>query len=98
VGWIADVMTRMRETGVTEFEAMPDAENRWVEDIAESVGPTLFHTVDSWYMNSNLPGKPRVFTAYFNGMHTYAEICEDVAANDYKGFEMRSKKLAEAPA
>ena len=98
VDWVADVMTHMRETGATEFEATTDAENKWVEDIAESVGPTLFHTVDSWYMNSNLPGKPRVFTAYFNGMNTYAEICEDVAAHDYRGFKMRSNELTEASA
>ncbi len=98
VGWIADVMTYMRENGATEFEAATDAENKWVEDIAETVKPTLFHTVDSWYMNSNLPGKPRVFTAYFNGMHTYAEICEEVAANGYKGFAIRSQSFAEASA
>lgn len=95
VDWIADVMSRMRETDAVEIEATEEAERQWVADIAAVADTTLFPTVDSWYMNTNLPGKPRVFTAYFNGMHTYAEICADVAANDYKGFEMRSREMAE---
>jgi cyclohexanone monooxygenase len=98
VDWIADVMTNMRETKATEFEASLDAEAQWVKEIAEVADTTLFPTVDSWYMNSNLPGKPRVFTAYFSGMHTYADICADVAKNGYRGFEIRSDEMAEAAA
>ena len=39
-----------------------------------------------------------MFTAYFNGMNTYAGICEDVAEGGYKGFELRSRELAKANA
>lgn len=98
VGWITDAMTRMRDTNAIEIEASPDAESQWVKDIAEAADATLFPTVDSWYMNNNVPGKPRVFTAYFNGMPAYAEICADVAKNGYKGFEIRSNELADAAA
>jgi cation diffusion facilitator CzcD-associated flavoprotein CzcO len=94
VDWIAGVMVHMRETSASEFEATVDAETRWVEDIATTANQTLFPTVDSWYMNSNLPGKPRVFTAYFNGMHTYAEVCADVTRNDYRGFDIRHREMA----
>ena len=96
VDWIADVMERMRDTNTIEIEATPDAETQWVQDIAEAADKTLFPTVDSWYMNSNVPGKPRVFTAYFNGMNTYAEICADVAKSGYRGFELRSRELTDA--
>ena len=98
VEWVADVMTRMRETNAVEIEATSDAETKWVEDIAETVEQTLFPTVESWYMNNNIPGKPRVFTAYFSGMHTYTDVCADVARSGYKGFEIRSRKMAEATA
>ena len=98
VDWIANLMKRMRDTNANEVEALPEAETAWVKNIVESADKTLFPTVDSWYMNSNLPNKPRVFTAYFNGMNTYAEICEDVARNGYKGFELRSHETAEAAA
>ena len=94
VEWIAGAMDRMRELNVGEIEASSEAEFEWVEKIVEAADKTLFPTVDSWYMNSNLPGKPRVFTAYFNGMNTYAEICEDVAKGGYTGFELRSREMA----
>ncbi len=94
VDWITDLMVHMRETGASEVEATSDAESRWVQDIAEVADTTLLTTVDSWYMNTNLPGKPRVFTAYFSGMDTYADVCADVAKNDYKGFEIRSHEMA----
>ncbi len=98
VGWIADVMSRMRETNAVEIEATEEAETQWVKDIAEVADTTLMTTVDSWYMGSNMPGKPRVFSAYFSGMHTYADVCADVAKSDYKGFEIRSEELAQATA
>ena len=98
VDWIAGAIEHMRETNAIEIEASPEAETEWVEKIVEAADKTLFPTVDSWYMNSNLPGKPRVFTAYFNGMNTYAGICEDVAQSGYNGFELRSSELAEATA
>ncbi len=98
VNWIADVMTRMRETNAVEIEATEDAEAQWVQDITDVANTTLMTTVDSWYMNTNIPGKPRVFSAYFSGMHTYADVCADVAANGYKGFEIRSREMADADA
>ena len=97
VEWIAGVINRMRETNAVEIEASPEAETEWVDQIVEAADKTLFPTVDSWYMNSNLPGKPRVFTAYFNGMNTYAEICEEVARNGYNGFELRNREMAAVP-
>ena len=96
VDWITDAIKKMRETGADEFEASESAELQWVQDITDVAGQTLLTTVDSWYMNTNLPGKPRVFTAYLAGMQTYAEICADVAKNGYPGFEMRSQELADA--
>ncbi len=44
----------------------------------------------SWYMGANIPGKPRVFLPYVGGLHTYTRICEDVAANGYRGFHLRA--------
>lgn len=98
VDWITDLIVRMRDTGATEVEAAIDAEQQWVQSIVEEADKTLFPTVDSWYMNSNLPDKPRVFTAYFSGMHTYAEICKNIAGDGYPGLELRSRELADAAA
>ena len=96
VDWIADAMAHMRDIGAIEFEATPEAENEWVREIAEVADTTLMTEADSWYMNANVPGKPRVFTAYFSGMQTYAEVCAEVARDGYKGFELRTPELVEA--
>jgi hypothetical protein len=40
----------------------------------------------SWYLGANVPGKPRVFMPYAAGVAIYRAICEDVVANDYRGF------------
>ncbi len=98
VDWIVDVIKRMRDTDATEIEASEEAETQWVQDITDVANTTLMTTVDSWYMNTNLPGKPRVFSAYFCGMNTYSEICADIASNGYRGFEIRSRELADASA
>jgi len=96
VDWIAGVLEHMRAAGATEFEASAEAETQWVQDIIDAADQTLYPTVDSWYMNSNLPGKPRVFTAYLNGMPSYTAVCDEVANSGYKGFALRSPALAEA--
>ena len=56
--------------------------------VAEVAGRTLFPTCNSWYLGANIPGKPRVFMPYV-GCPPYREICERVAAEGYRGFELR---------
>jgi hypothetical protein len=43
----------------------------------------------SWYLGANIPGKPRVFMPYAGGMAYYANICAEVAKENYKGFVVR---------
>ena len=47
---------------------------------------TLFPQANSWYMGSNVPGKPRVLLPYLGGFGVYAEQCDKIAASDYEGF------------
>ena len=55
----------------------------------EEVGnTTLYPTADSWYMGSNVPGKPRVFMAYIGGVGVYRQLCDEVAAKGYEGFAL----------
>ena len=41
-------------------------------------------------MGANVPGKARVFTPYLGGVGGYRETCENIAENDYEGFELIS--------
>jgi len=88
VDWVSDLIASMRERGVDEVEATGEAEDGWVEHVAEVGSQTLFPAADSWYMGSNVPGKARVFMAYIGGVGTYREQCDAIAAKGYEGFAL----------
>ncbi|SFK54241.1 flavin-containing monooxygenase [Geodermatophilus ruber] len=88
VDWVTDCITWMQEHGKTAIETTTEAEDAWVEHVAEVGAYTLYPTADSWYMGSNVPGKPRVFMAYIGGVGTYRQQCDQVAADGYRGFTL----------
>jgi cyclohexanone monooxygenase len=45
-------------------------------------------------MGANIPGKPRLFLPYVGGVDTYRYKCDEVAANGYEGFELKSDESA----
>ena len=89
VDWIAECIDFVRRQGSTLIEPNADAESRWCAHVKELADGTLFPQVDSWYMGANVPGKPRMFLPYIGGFGTYRQLCSDVAARDYEGFEVR---------
>jgi hypothetical protein len=46
----------------------------------------LWETADSWYVGSNVPGKPRVILAYVGGYGTYKARCTEEREQGYPGF------------
>jgi len=86
VDFIMDCLETMKIRGVEQIEASPEAEEQWVAHVNEVAAATLFPKGGSWYLGANVPGKPRVFMPYAAGVGPYRKICEDVAANDYRGF------------
>jgi cyclohexanone monooxygenase len=88
VDWIADCIAHLREHGRGCIEAMPAAEEAWVEHVNEIGNATLYPRANSWYTGANIPGKPRIFMPYIGGVGTYRQTCDQVAANDYEGFSM----------
>ena len=38
-------------------------------------------------MGANIPGKPRLFMPYIGGVGVYREICEEIVADNYRGFK-----------
>jgi cation diffusion facilitator CzcD-associated flavoprotein CzcO len=95
VDWITDCVAFLRERGVAAIEATAEAENAWVAHVEEAGNATLYPTADSWYMGSNVPGKPRIFMAYIGGVGVYRQLCDGVAAKGYEGFVLEG---ATAPA
>ena len=88
VDWIADCVAFMRERNLAIIEATPDAEESWVTHVNAVAEMTLYPQANSWYMGANIPGKPRIFMPYIGGVGAYRRICDEIAANDYRGFAM----------
>ena len=86
VEWIAEAIAWLDAHGRTTIEATPEAEAQWVAHVAEVAHQTLYPLADSWYMGANVEGKPRVFLPYVGGFDAYVQACNDVVANDYRGF------------
>jgi len=90
VDWIADCIERMRKQGETRIEATEDAQDSWVEHVAEVSEQSLMAQANSWYVGANIPGKPRVVMPYAGGQPLYRERCAAVVDADYEGFEFRA--------
>ena len=39
-------------------------------------------------MGANIPGKPQVFMPYVGGFPNYVIRCNEVAANNFEGFQL----------
>ena len=87
VDLVTDTLLRMRSEGLSVVEPELAAENSWVEHVQEVANKTLFPRANSWYMGANIPGKPRLFLPYIGGVGVYREICEEIVADNYRGFK-----------
>jgi len=92
VDWIADCMIHMRDNDKAAIEATQDAEESWVHHNTEAGNATLYPLANSWYMGSNVPGKPRVLMPYIGGVGVYREECDAIVADGYRGFVMRDAR------
>ena len=87
VNWLGRCIAHMREQGMGRIEPTVAAEDAWVAHVNEVADTTLYPTCNSWYLGSNIPGKPRVFMPYL-GFPVYVQKCEEIAANGYEGFAL----------
>ena len=89
VGWISDCLVAMRDRGARRIEVDAGAQEEWVRHVNEVADETLFTKTRSWYMGSDIPGKPRVFMPYAGGLPRYMATCEKIATEGYTGFAIR---------
>lgn len=88
VDWVSDLLKTASERQVHRIEADPDAETNWVSHVNEVADSTLYPRANSWYVGANIPGKPRVFMPYVAGVGAYRKICDDIAADNYRGLKL----------
>ena len=85
VEWITDCFTWMRATSNASIEADSTAQADWVRHVNTVAGMTLYQSCSSWYLGTNVPGKPRVFMP-LPGFPAYVQRCTEVAQGGYRGF------------
>jgi cation diffusion facilitator CzcD-associated flavoprotein CzcO len=87
--WISNCIHYMHENNLTVCEPTREAEDQWINHHEETAAATLVTKTNSWYMGSNVEGKPRRLLSYIGGVGTYRQKCDEVAASNYAGFAMR---------
>lgn len=88
VEWVTDCMEYLDEHGFEYIEARAASVEAWLEHSNAIAEKTVYTDANSWYKGDNIPGKPTVFLPYPGGFDNYREKCEEVARNDYEGFEL----------
>ncbi|ELB89113.1 putative acetone monooxygenase, partial [Rhodococcus wratislaviensis IFP 2016] len=87
--WISAAIRHMREHDLTVIEPTREAEDAWVAHHDETAAANLISKTNSWYLGSNVPGKPRRVLSYTGGVGAYRQKAQEVADAGYKGFELR---------
>ena len=87
--WIIKAIRKIKDEDVKSINATKEAEERWRQLVADISKKTLFHTVDSWYMGANIPGKPREQLNFPGGIPMYEEECGKSLKN-WEGFEVHA--------
>ncbi len=96
VNWISDLIVYMRNNCLHCVEPTDSAQEEWFQFNNEIAPMTLFASpsCSSWYLGSNVDGKKRNFLPSVMGLNKYSEKCNDVANQNYVGFEfdLQSRK------
>jgi cyclohexanone monooxygenase len=92
VDWLTDAIARHRSAGVTTMEPTADAQEEWLDHVEEVSldTPYVAASCNSWYVGANIEGKKRVILPYTGGVGRYRQICDEVAADGYRGFALTS--------
>ncbi|WP_241560522.1 flavin-containing monooxygenase [Paenirhodobacter populi] len=87
--WISGLIGWMGAHGKTVVEPTAEAEEDWVRHHDETANANLISRTNSWYVGSNIPGKPRRVLSYTGGVGTYRAKCDEAAAQGYRGLATR---------
>ena len=87
--WIANAIRDLRADGGSTIEPTAEGEDAWVAHHEELASATIVPKTTSWYLGSNVPGKPRRLLSYIGGVGTYRQKCEEEAGAGYPAFTRR---------
>ncbi|HEY4331475.1 MAG TPA: NAD(P)/FAD-dependent oxidoreductase [Ilumatobacteraceae bacterium] len=85
VDWITECARHLRDNGLHAIETTLEAQDDWVDEVNRAASGTMYvaPSCNSWYVGTNVPGKPRVFLPYVGGFDKYVRRCEEIAQSGY---------------
>jgi cyclohexanone monooxygenase len=92
VDWLADCLGHMREIGAATVEPKLADEDAWVAHVNDVSTVSLRSTCSSWYVGTNIPGRPRVFMPYIGGFPVYVQKCNEVMNSGFDGFVLEGSR------
>ena len=87
--WITQAIRDLRADGLSVIEPTEQGEAAWVDHHDEIANATLVPRTHSWYMGSNVPGKPRRLLSYIGGVGAYRSRCLEEAEAGYPAFHRK---------
>src|SRR2546430_5458931 len=79
VDWLADCLGHMRDVGANSIEPTREDEDAWVEHVNDVSTVSLRSTCSSWYVGTNIPGRPRVFMPLYRRL---SRLCAEMQRGD----------------
>lgn len=89
VDWITDCIAHVERQKADVIEVSMKTQDDWVDHHDGLANDTLVVKTNSWYMGSNVEGKPRRLLSYIGGVGQYREKCDEATLNGYEGFIIR---------
>ncbi|GLR91612.1 flavin-containing monooxygenase [Bradyrhizobium iriomotense] len=86
VEWITGCISYLCGKNLKFIEPSKALEDQWVAHHDETANAMLIAKTDSWYLGSNVEGKPRRVLSYTGGVGSYRQKCDEVVASGYEGF------------
>ena len=86
VEWVTDCIGYLRENEFTRISATLEAEDAWVNYVAEASVNLLRTKANSWFVGANIPGKARVLLGNPDSAPIVRSKRKEVAAKGYEGF------------
>jgi cation diffusion facilitator CzcD-associated flavoprotein CzcO len=81
--WVGECLEYMRDNGKAVIDATPEAEAEWSAEVKRAGDASLRTNCDSWYVGSNVEGKPRAFAPYIGGWPPYVARCNAETRSNY---------------
>jgi len=84
--FIAGAIQKMQRDGIKYIDPQAEAERAWHDEVQQLANQTLVPQTKSWYMGSNIPGKPVESLNYLGGIPVYQKKLKDALDKDFDGF------------